>query len=896
MPPAQMSIAVSGSPTYYVVMGTLHVLKDENLQKKKRGLVEYAKSVREEYPECNQSWAAQDMEDERLFHLYQEWSSEEHYRAACKLEPRRIMNGTPGYNLDHDEGLMLTYLKCTQYPLPDSEVPKTPHTRWAYMHKFADLTKREDGRPAGELFFLTLKGSRGKPDEHALFNNTSDKQFLARMRFPGQTMTPALDSKWVRKVKHDRGAGRTPDVAFEANVLPGHTVPFVTGHFTGKYGFSYRFGQPVDQDFLDSVAEKMHLDVQRDINDFKKFLREHMKATPGLMPPPPGATETERDHALYANDRFVAAATRICMDEGRPYVDLAWSPCQERISRTHAVPPEAPQPHRGWLRPQAWLEDNDFSLVQNTIEPGDIDQGELGDCWFMASIACCAEERLAEQLIMPIFHDLRRLQSADDKVRERYMIEHEREKSAGFFRIRLAKHGVWRWHVVDSYLPVTPVKKPGGPCFARNKEEPKEMWVSMLEKCYAKICGSYHAISGGDPAVALSDLTGFPCRTLDWKDPKCFARFQEHDSAGRMLWVTTPGQDTSAYAGGAKSAGAVEFAELYNSIGLVPGHAYTVVHVVEWPEGCSDGRTPKIQLMHIRNPWGNDKEWNKRWSDKDSAWDEHPEVAELCAKRCGVPVAQWNANRLGGESDDGCFWMAWMDVQHYFNGGGVCMRCEDNWQDLRLVTAFRDGIPEHIVRIEPTIDCHAYMWAQQTDRRGRLDKYRDLCALRMEIIVRKKKAADPKKQKYDLVATSNRVRTETGTSAGRFVATHQVTAFAHDTLLNHPLDLKRGECYYMIVRQYSNESRESLLNRDNIALVIMSSPEAGSSLRGVTPLLVSDAMRDSFRYQGYYGLDTRDAEPADNIFCQLNREQVWPRDGHQGVPVNPTVTSVAQLR
>lgn len=46
--------------------------------------------------------------------------------------------------------------------------------------------------------------------------------------------------------------------------------------------------------------------------------------------------------------------------------------------------------------------------------------------------------------------------------------------------------------------------------------------------------------------------------------------------------------------------------------GLVRGHAYTVTKVIEL-----NGE----QLIRIRNPWGNEVEWNGAWSDQSEEWN-----------------------------------------------------------------------------------------------------------------------------------------------------------------------------------------------------------------------------------------------------------------------------------
>ena len=60
---------------------------------------------------------------------------------------------------------------------------------------------------------------------------------------------------------------------------------------------------------------------------------------------------------------------------------------------------------------------------------------------------------------------------------------------------RILYQGVLREVVVDDYVPVT---AQGTPLFAKPAGG-NEIWVMILEKCWAKLHGSYGAIVGGLP-------------------------------------------------------------------------------------------------------------------------------------------------------------------------------------------------------------------------------------------------------------------------------------------------------------------------------------------------------------------------------------------------------------
>jgi calpain len=58
------------------------------------------------------------------------------------------------------------------------------------------------------------------------------------------------------------------------------------------------------------------------------------------------------------------------------------------------------------------------------------------------------------------------------------------------------------------------------------------------------------------------------------------------------------------------------------SDGLIRGHAYSLTKVVT--ASTLDGL--EVHLVRIRNPWGNEVEWNGPWSDQSEEWANISEV------------------------------------------------------------------------------------------------------------------------------------------------------------------------------------------------------------------------------------------------------------------------------
>jgi hypothetical protein len=144
-----------------------------------------------------------------------------------------------------------------------------------------------------------------------------------------------------------------------------------------------------------------------------------------------------------------------------------------------------PFPMAVWYRPE------DFFIgsyrLYDGIDPKDVGQGRLGDCWLCCSIASIAED---PDLIQRIFGGT------------------VNANAVGAYEMILYPGGNPQRMIVDDFFPCAPGQ---GPLFMHSKTLDKgELWPMLLEKAYANLCGSYYALKSGQPSEAFATLTGLP--------------------------------------------------------------------------------------------------------------------------------------------------------------------------------------------------------------------------------------------------------------------------------------------------------------------------------------------------------------------------------------------------
>ncbi|XP_031758228.1 calpain-8-like [Xenopus tropicalis] len=263
-----------------------------------------------------------------------------------------------------------------------------------------------------------------------------------------------------------------------------------------------------------------------------------------------------------------------------------------------------------WLRPSEIHPNPEF--ITSGATRFDICQQDLGDCWILSSMACLTLNEEYLSLVVP----------QDQSFKNNY---------AGIFHFRFWQRGDWTDVVVDDKLPTTDKKL----VFVKSAQE-NEFWAALLEKAFAKLYGSYEAIWGKNPILAMEDLTGGVCESYSLKSAPGDL-FQTIQRSVRTQCLLTCSTDK-------KKEGTEESS-------IVAGHSYSITGAEEVPYGKG-----KVQLIRLRNPWGS-AEWKGAWRDDGPEWnDVTPEVKKA----------------LLNKMEDGEFWMPYADVVKEYNTVEIC--------------------------------------------------------------------------------------------------------------------------------------------------------------------------------------------------------------------------------
>uniref|UniRef100_A0A669PLS6 Calpain-3 n=1 Tax=Phasianus colchicus TaxID=9054 RepID=A0A669PLS6_PHACC len=360
-----------------------------------------------------------------------------------------------------------------------------------------------------------------------------------------------------------------------------------------------------------------------------------------------------------------------CLEKNILYEDPDFPPNETSLFYSQKVPIKFE-----WKRPREICENPRFII--GGANRTDICQGELGDCWFLAAIACLTLNKKLLCRVIP--HDQSFIQNY-----------------AGIFHFQFWRYGDWVDVIIDDCLPTYNNQL----VFTKSSQR-NEFWSALLEKAYAKLHGSYEALKGGNTTEAMEDFTGGVTEFYEIKDaPKDIYKIMKHAIARGSLMASSIDDNLGFSYGAAPRSDIGEMIarmvknlenaqmthstvdhqgtderpawtimpmqyETRMSCGLVKGHAYSVTAVEE-----TMFKGEKIRLIRLRNPWGQ-VEWNGPWSDKSEEWNFIKEEEKIRLQHKIV--------------EDGEFWISFEDFMRHFTKLEICNLTPDTLEADKLQT------------------------------------------------------------------------------------------------------------------------------------------------------------------------------------------------------------------
>ncbi|KAK6184886.1 hypothetical protein SNE40_007247 [Patella caerulea] len=275
-------------------------------------------------------------------------------------------------------------------------------------------------------------------------------------------------------------------------------------------------------------------------------------------------------------------------------------------------------------------------LVVEGVSCDDLNQGEIGNTWFVTACSSLAREPKLWQKVVTNHKE----QEWDDK-----------NQYAGIFRFMFWRFGDWLEVVIDDRLPT----KDGKLVFCHSKSR-NEFWSALLEKAYAKMYGDYESLNCGTVADSLVDFTSGVSEKLETAKLRQNA---DPDSYSALFTKLSEAQENRALISCSIVCAPTDVGS-YTEQGLVLGQGYNVTDVryvevnrsLQGTIGAS-----KLYLIRLFNPWGS-REWNGPWSDDSEEW-----------KR--VNQMQWEKMGVKFEHE-GEFWMSFEDFIQHFTYVDIC--------------------------------------------------------------------------------------------------------------------------------------------------------------------------------------------------------------------------------
>ena len=272
-----------------------------------------------------------------------------------------------------------------------------------------------------------------------------------------------------------------------------------------------------------------------------------------------------------------------------------------------------------WCRFEEIQNMKNFDVFIEGATIDDIQQGNIGDCYFLSAVgALCKKTEFFEKLF------------------------HMKEKSSqNIYGIYLYLNGRWKLVLLDDYFPYSAKDFKFKQLFFSSSCQ-NEIWVSLIEKAWAKVNGFYVNIGCGGYSYEAFDVLTEAYTEHIYIDKK------NEDKLWEKMKDAIENEDYALTAGTPSKSKLLRL----DKVGLVEKHAYTIINIK-----IIETSSEKVKLVKIKNPWGN-KEFTGEWSNYSKKW---------------TPQLKSNKNNeFPGKNDDGIFYMSYKDFLKYFFILDIC--------------------------------------------------------------------------------------------------------------------------------------------------------------------------------------------------------------------------------
>nr|CAH7752575.1 unnamed protein product [Callosobruchus chinensis] len=303
-----------------------------------------------------------------------------------------------------------------------------------------------------------------------------------------------------------------------------------------------------------------------------------------------------------------------CLDRGNLFEDPEFPATDSSLFFSRR-----PDRYYEWKRPHE-IANNPQFFVEG-FSRFDVQQGELGDCWLLAA---AANLTLYKRLFFQIVPD-------DQDFDENY---------AGIFHFSMV-NGWTSLSMIDFLLT-------------------KVNWFSYtLPKTMSfGVPYSKKHMQSGSTCEAMEDFTGGVTEMYEMEacPPNLFQIvLKAYERSSLMGCSIEPDPNVL---------------EAQTPEGLIRGHAYSLT-CVKYVDISTPNVAGKIPLLRLRNPWGNESEWNGAWSDGAPEWRF---------------ISDSEKEELGLTFDnDGEFWMSFKDFQKHFSRLEICNLNPDSLSEEELL-------------------------------------------------------------------------------------------------------------------------------------------------------------------------------------------------------------------